>query len=161
MSGLASVEIEAKKKDVNLNVSFSDKNGNEIYGQAGVEMQKNFKDLSKSISDGIILNRYNELLEIRKAINSHEANMLQVNPKIQTKNIDTFPEMHRFLIGLMTKEELILLKEKILQAKNSELRKEIRAVFDKYYNYKKGENPINLELLPPISLIELKELCYK
>ena len=140
-----------------------------LVGQAGVELQKIFKELSKTISDGIIMNWYNELVEIKKAINSHalaklqqirgEANMLHVNPKYQTKDLDTFPEMHRFLIGSMTKEELNYLKTKILEVKNPEQRKEILAIINKYWDYNKDGTSINLDLLPPIALVQLKELC--
>ena len=41
-------------------------NGRKNYvGQVGVEFQKIFKELSKTVSDGIIMNWYNELLETR------------------------------------------------------------------------------------------------
>ena len=144
-------------------------NGRKNYlGQVGVEFQKIFKELSKTVSDGILMNWYNELLEIKKALNSHalakvqqikgEANMLYVNPKYQTKDLDTFPEMHRFLIGSMTIEELNSLKEKILKVKDPEKRKEIKMVINKYTDNRMGDT-INLQLLPPAALIELKELC--
>ena len=137
-----------------------------LVGQAGVELQKVFKDLAKSLADGQILTWYNQLVEIKKEIYSHsmqkmqqfkgELELPQVNPKYQTKDIDPFSEVYRFLVGSMPNEELKELAICIRNTKDELKRREIKDVIDKYWG---KDEPVNMELLSPAALIELKEIC--
>ena len=138
-------------------------------GSVALELQKIFRDLSRSIYDGPVLTWYNQLMDIKRDFKSHA--LLKVariqgsydnnimNPKFQTKDIETHPEIHRFLIKSMTIDELQKLRFTILQQKKPEIRQKIMYLIQKNNPKMMSDKNINLQLLTPNVLSDIKMLC--
>lgn len=163
--------IQEWKDDMNLiTTNATQYNGKKSpVGVVAVELQKLFREYARGISDGSSLTWYNQLLDIKRDIKAHvmqrilreqgESDLTFANPKFQTKDIDTPPEVHRFLIKSMTLEELDALKDAIYREKNVEIREKITNIINKYYPATASKDKINLNLLPTEALIEIKRLC--
>lgn len=160
--------VQEWKEDMNLipqNAMTYNGKKNPI-GVLATEFQKVFRDLSRCIADGPIQNWHNQLVDIKREIKAHvekkiaqalgEADVSFANPKYQTKDIDTNPIVQRFIIHSMPLNELQYLKSKLADLDKNGQEKSYNIV-SKYTPIPITE-PINLDLLPPAALIELKEL---
>ena len=138
-------------------------------GSVAIELQRIFRELSRSINDGPFLTWYNQLMDLKRDLKSHA--LLKVariqgnydnnimNPKYQTKDIEKFPEIHRFLIKSMTIEELQKLRSLIHQQKQPEIRFKIIKLIQTANPRMITEKNVNLQLLPPNVLAEIKLIC--
>ena len=138
-------------------------------GAIALEVQKLFRELSHSLVDNPFFTWYNQLVDIKRDIKSHafrkvahvksDSDAKTLNPKYQTKDIETNPEIHRFLINSMRKEELLILRDAILNEKRPEVMQQIQEIIRKSNLQHYKTKAINLDLLTPNALSEIKRLC--
>lgn len=163
--------VQEWKEDMNLICTNATQyNGKKSYiGIAATEISKIFRDLSRTIADGSIMTWYSTLIEIKRDYKNHalawvskehgESDVSFANPKLQTKDVDTQPEVHRFLIKSMPLEELDRLRSAMLKETRPEARESIKKVISNFCPEMIESGTVDMNLLPPAALTQLKEIC--
>ena len=159
------------KEDLNLIISNSLEYNTKksSYGIATPEMNKIIKDSLKTIVDDPAQIWYNDLVEIKKEIrslvNKKVSNVLndsEILLKSNSKDLDISPEIHRFLVQSMSNNELLLLKNALFKLNKPEQKKQIYFIISQLSPeiIKNNNNLIDLNLLSPNVLVELKEFAF-
>lgn len=114
---------------------------------------------------------FNELNIIRTSIKDmvkDKVSVLQdeeeasiVNPKLKTKDLDTKPEVKRFVIHSLPVEELKILQYYLYNIANIDFRQRVYNIILEYSPEQIMNGVVNLNLLTPKALIELKNACFE
>ena len=134
-------------------------------GIVAAEVAKIFRDLSKTICDDPGQIWYNQLIEIKRDIRTHInkriSNIVNENEnssKHPKQDIDTSPEIRRFLVQSMSQEELKVLHQSLQKFETEEQKEKLKKILSN--RVESVTNHIDLNLLTPSTLTELKEFVF-